>query len=376
MKNTITCLHIIHASNNKANGIRSIVPQYLEHQKNIVNVALLNCNDTEIEEAKGKFCVYKLNELEEKKINNLPEPFNNPDIVIFHAIYYPQYIKLYKQCIKRDIPYVIVPHGSLTRNAQRQKFIKKIPANILLFNAFINHATSIQFLSEGEKQRSRRVKKYIIKGNGIEIVKEGKIFNNKENEKFKVVYIGRYDMHIKGLDLLIKAVKLIKNYMRENNIVLYLYGKDFRGMEKKIRKQVKQYQLNDLIYINGPVWKQEKINILKKSDVFIQTSRTEGQPVGLMEAIAIGLPCIVTDGTNFGNIVEQNRIGWKTKTCPRDISEKIIEAFKSKLELQQMSERAKKYAQENFEWNQITQNTINEYKKIIVEYKKIEINEE
>ncbi len=378
MDNKLVILHILFVSKNKSSGVRSVVPKHLEYQQEYAHVALLNCNDSDVDEAKGKFNVYNLNELKDRNINNLPEPFNKPDLVVFHSIYYPEYIALYKQFKKAQIPYVIVPHGSLTKQAQKQKRYKKIPANLLLFNGFIKSATAIQFLIDGEMEKSRKVNKYIISGNGIELSKNKKEYdscNDKENAKennrgnevtrsFKYIYIGRFDTYTKGLDLLVKAVSLIRNEAEKYNLKFMLYGADYRGREKILRKLIQDNNLEKIITINGPVWDVEKEKALLDADVFLQVSRTEGQPTGLMQAIDYGIPCIVTNGTNYGKIVEKNILGWTAKETPESISEKILEAYNTQ-SLRNISENEKRYAIENFEWKKVAKDTILKYNELI-----------
>jgi len=368
MNNTekLNILHVLHVSENRTSGVRNVVPKHLEYQANLAKVALLNCNNTEVEEAKGKYDVFKLGEVNNKKIKNLPQPFNKPDLVVFHTIYYPQYIDLYKQCKKENIPYIIIPHGSLTKEAQKQKWFKKLPANMFLFNRFINNAVAIQYLIEGEMEKSRRVNKYIIAGNGIELNSERKEYN-KENKVFKIIYIGRYDTYTKGLDILIKAAVLIKEFLRENNIKIILYGTDYRGRKQQIEEIINYNKVSDIVKLNGPIWGKEKVNTMCKSDLFIQPSRTEGQPIGLMEAIEIGLPCIITEETNYGKIIEKEQIGWLAETNEKSIAQKIIEAYDNKDKFEQISQNAKKYAANNFDWNVIAKKTIKNYAKIIKE---------
>lgn len=370
MERRLTILHILYVSDNKASGIRNIVPKHLQYQSKFANVALLNCNDTEVEEAKEIYNVYKLSELKDKKIKNLPEPYNNPDLVVFHAIYYPQYLNLYKQCKKENVPYVLVPHGSLTKKAQRQKVIKKIVANLLLFNPFINNAEVIQYLIDGEKEDSKYAKRYIISGNGVELVQKIKKYDKsyEKNKSFIYEYIGRIDTYIKGLDLLVEAVNIAKEYLRKNNIKFMLYGPDYRGRRKELETMVKKYELEDIIFLNDPVWKEKKIDKLLEADVFIQTSRSEGQPLGLMEAISVGIPCLVTKETNFGDIIEKNNMGWQANANANDIAKKIIKAYESKNEYPKITKNEVEYAKNNFEWNHVAKETIEKYKMIVKKY--------
>lgn len=361
----IVILHILHAEGGQESGVRSIVPKHIEHQAKYAKVALLNCNNTDVNELKNICEVYKTQDIKDGRISNLPEPFNNPDLVVFHSIYYYSYIKLYKQCKKMNIPYIIVPHGSLTRKAQKQKWFKKIPANILLFNGYIKNAEAIQYLIEGEMLNSKKTNRYIIHGNGIEIQDSIKTYENKKDGEFQIIYVGRYDTYIKGLDLLVKAVNLIKNELRNNNMRIYLYGTDYRGRKKQIEELIIKNNINDLITVNGPLWGEEKVKKLYDADVFIQPSRTEAQSVGIMEAISIGIPCILTKETNYGEVVQKEEIGWMTETTPKGIADKILEAYNNQEKLEAMCKNGKKYAINNFDWNEIAKQTIDGYKKII-----------
>ena len=105
--------------------------------------------------------------------------------------------------------------------------------------------------------------------------------------------------------------------------------------------------MSDIIELNGPVFELEKFERLNETDIFIQTSKSEGQSTGLLEAIGLGLPCLVTPGTNFGDIVEKYNFGYCADLEKVSISEKILESFYKKNELNKMSKNAIKYAIKN-----------------------------
>lgn len=193
-------LHVCSITNNKTSGISNVVPEHFINQSKFVKVALLNCNNTQIERLKSEKNVFYYNEIN-KNIDNLPKPFNCPDLVVFHGIYISQYISIYNKILKKDIPYIIIPHGSLTKDAQKIKKIKKVFGNLVLFNRFIKKAKAIQYLSEIEQKMSSDFKNdSFIMGNGI-------YTPSLKKEKFsenciKLVYVGRYAVYHKGLDIL------------------------------------------------------------------------------------------------------------------------------------------------------------------------------
>ena len=136
-------LHITSIANPEGNGVAVAVNNYIKYESKYADVALYN-----LEGNLKSDCCECYNYDNYKKVAELPEPYCNPDLVIFNEVYKPQFIIFYKECLKRKIKYVIIPHGCLVTESQKRHRIKKIIGNILLFNRFIKNANAIQFLKE------------------------------------------------------------------------------------------------------------------------------------------------------------------------------------------------------------------------------------
>lgn len=370
----MTILHISSINNKKSNGMNVVIPEYIKNQSKLEKVALYNCNNQIPEKLRDNYKVFLKKKNEKFDLKKLEEPFNKPDIVVFHGIYKYDYISIYKELIKQNIPYIIIPHGGLTKQAQKIKKIKKIVANAILFNKFIKKANYIQFLSKKEKEYSSKFdRKSFILGNGI-YVPEKLLKQYNEKKEFKILYIGRYDIYQKGLNVLADAVKLINKDIKNKNITINLYGpinKQERTYKKamKLKSIIRKYKIGDIVKMNDAAYEKEKEEILLSSDIFIQLSKSEGQPLGIMEAMAYGLPCIVTEGTTFKEIIEKNKCGYTVELDKKNISNQILYIIENHEELSKMSKNAYKYAKENFEWNKILKESIEKYKEIIKEEK-------
>jgi hypothetical protein len=189
----VVILHIARVSDDPYNGVCNVVPMHVVSQQAHTEVALLNITPDRIENIKTQFTC-------EKKIADLPEPFNKPDLVVFHEIYYPVYLSYSRELRKRKIPYIIIPHGGLTEDAQKIKKLKKQIANPLLFNRFIYGAKAVQCLSQFEMDATKKHNTKFVATNGIAVPKTKKASFN--NEKIQLVYIGRIAVFHKGLDIL------------------------------------------------------------------------------------------------------------------------------------------------------------------------------
>lgn len=303
-KNNFNILHVSEIDNDLSKGTSNIIPQYIMSQSKVINnIGLLNCNDIELKELAETNNIYKLYDNTDMKVI---KEFK-PSLLVFHEVYKPYYLKLYKYCLNNKIPYIIIPHGCLTKKAQKHKKIKKIAGNLLFFYDFINHAEYIQYLSQNESNETNFNKHncYVL-GNGIENIPNNNMYKKirrTDKNGLNLIYVGRYDYLIKGLDQLIIACKLIKEEMIDKKIKILLYG---TGDNSKILKNIKKNELEQVIILNGAIFGEEKRKEIVQSDVFIQVSRTEAQPLGIMEAMTLGMPVLVSEGTGFSNIVETN----------------------------------------------------------------------
>ena len=189
----------------------------------------------------------------------------------------------------------------------------------------------------------------------------------KKREQFKLVYIGRYAIFHKGLDYLIDACTSIRKEMEQYHIILELYGTDFEGNQQFLMERIQKNHMEHLIHMNPPVFGDEKISILLDADAFIQTSRFEGQPVAILEAMTIGLVPIVTKGTTFMEVVKENNCGFAAGDDVASIAKGIMTAFQNRKEFPHMSNRAKELISQNYDWSVVTKKLLDYYEKIISE---------
>lgn len=357
-------LHIAPINTNIVNGFRFSVPGLISAQnKTGIKAALYNVEKPELF-SKEKLEKKDFQIFQGKKLKKIDEPFNKPDLVVFHGVYIIEYLNIFKQLYKEDIPYVIVPRVSLTKGAQSQKRVKKKIANILFFNRFINKASAIHYLTENEKKLSRTFEQSsFVVGNGIDLPETKKTTTNKKITN--LLYIGRYDINHKGLDLLLLAINSIKDFLIDRKVQINFYGSDFKDGKNKLQDFIDSHKLGNIVKINEAVFGTEKEDILRETDIFIATSRFEGHPMAVIEAMSYGVPCILTDGTNMLEDLVEYDAGWATKLNPDKIAESIVEALKSPIEVNNKGKNARKLIEENYTWEKVAKKTVEFYMDIL-----------
>ena len=364
MKNKkITILHIGYCPNNQTSGVAVAIPNHLKHQSMMseLKIGFLNlCSYYDLHLENVNIFLYEYY----KSLKKLPKPFSNPDLIVFHELYRFPFLKLSSEARKSKIPYVIIPHGGLTNSAQKKKKIKKTFGNIFLFNKYIYSASALQFLSSSECVRSKkRIKKQyiIVSGSGIELP----TINYKVHNNLRIIFIGRYDIYYKGLDLLLNSLCKIRKELYEKGVIVELYGIGNESDENYINNFVKKHNMGEVLHVHGPVFGENKKTILKHADIFIQPSRSEGQPLGVIEALSYGIPVIITPGTGLANDVENYNFGYVANFNVDNLSKVILTAIEKKQDLYKLSKNARNYAEKKFNWNEIEKKLIDEYYSLL-----------
>lgn len=112
--------------------------------------------------------------------------------------------------------------------------------------------------------------------------------NNCPN-KFKIIHTGFMDTYRKGQDILIKALKiLIEDGF---NVELTLIGDGTKKTE--FEKLTQELGIEKNVFFVGAIKDKQKIfDYLKESHLLVFPTEAEGLPRTIIEAMAVGLPCI------------------------------------------------------------------------------------
>lgn len=351
-------LHIASIQEDPFTGVSVSVPEHVIYQGKYADVSFMNISNVYIPRLQRQIAYHKAISIED-----IVRAVGKPDLVIFHECYRIQYLSLARLFIDNKIPYIIVPHGELRKEAQRKKALKKKVANLLLFNSFIENAVAIQCLSQAELNATSFHHQKFIGSNGISLPQTTKTLFNSNKVKF--IYIGRYEWRVKGFDLLVKAVQQIAPFMRENHCSIDMYGPDILGRYDKVQNLIQEHGVSDLINLHHAIGGTEKIEKLLGSDVFIQTSRHEGMPMGILEAMSYGLPCLITEGTTLGEVVKRHLTGWVANTEVVAISEQIIKSVMERDNWKTYGNNARNLIFEQYEWHIVAHETVEKYVKLI-----------
>ena len=341
------------------------VPAQVAAQAKIDNVLWFNTNNkTPLRWKEQGLPILTSKEIPSKRLADLPNPFNHPDIVIVEEVYTHRFCRMIKEVQKAQIPYIIIPRSQLTKQGQKRKFFKKWLGNLIYYKQLVAKAAAIQYLTEQEKQNSsdKWNKNSFVLPNGIDLPDYSA--KNFLSNAVHAVYIGRLEKYQKGLDILFNACFLIQQDLRKAHFKLDIFGPNNCNFKEDLLSLRDQYKLTDIISISDPIFGKEKIELLKKADIFIMPSRFEGHPMGLIEALAYGLPCVATTGTNMRSEIDKFNAGWTADNTAKSIAYALKKMIEERSQFAQKSANARTLAAQ-YNWDKIAQDSRKIYEDLI-----------
>jgi len=188
----------------------------------------------------------------------------------------------------------------------------KILSIIRYLSAMLSHIIPTSIVSVSREGKRFHIvigyakRKFSTINNGIDIEKFS-ITSKHKTKDINIANIARFDL-IKDHSNLIKGISLVADDI--NKQVKYLFiGENINNDNKYLTNILSKYKLIKFVDLLGV---RDNIHqLLKKVDIFILSSKSEAQPLVLMEAMASGIPCISTDVGDCKNIIGDT--GWLIK---------------------------------------------------------------
>ncbi len=174
-----------------------------------------------------------------------------------------------------------------------------------------------------------------------------KLSVSSKQSKGITLFCSRTWESIYGVDVLAKA--FVKVAGANPNVNLILLGGGSQGA--KIRQILMNGGVMERVHFGGQVGQRELPRWYHMVDVYISPSHVDGSSVTLMEAMASGLPCLVSDIAGNKEWIQDGVNGWLFRDGDvDDLAEKILSAIKKKREFKKIGELARRTAEERADW--------------------------
>lgn len=253
-------------------------------------------------------------------------------------------------------PYIISAHGMLDDWALTHKRIKKALYAALVETNNLQRASCLRALTKDEVTDYRRIglrSPVAVVPSGV-LAPEGvtgdvfwEAFPQLRGKRI-VLFMGRLHPK-KGLPVLIQAWRQAAD-SRGEDVHLVIAGPDSDNLLGSLKQMTEDLKLRDSISFIGMLKNELKWSALASAGLFVLPSFSEGFSVAVLEALAMGVPTIVSFPCHFPEVAEAN-CGWVIEPKIPALELALREFFQMRAgELTRLGERARALIERRFTW--------------------------
>ena len=167
----------------------------------------------------------------------------------------------------------------------------------------------------------------------------------------------------KGQDTLIKAILILLKHGL--NVHCNLAGDLFKGQEKafaELKLLIHNQNADDFFSFFGNV--DDVPSFLRKQDMFVLPSHSEGFGIALIEAMSCGLPCVASRLAGPAEIISNSSLGLLfTPGDENDLADKLTEMINNKCNYD--NKHISQYVKDNFQINDMVDKHLNLYRSLL-----------
>lgn len=235
-------------------------------------------------------------------------------VVHVHAVLSHASLAAARAAARHGVPYIIRPLGtldpwSLGQKPGRKQLLLRAGAARLLQGAAAIHYTS------AEEQRSVERTLHVTRGVVIPLgIDEARLSESRwvDEDRASARYVLALSrLHpVKNLDTLIDAFADVARIPAARSWTLIVAGDGDPGYAARLRKRIAQRQAAEIVTLAGWVDGEAKRHLVRGASVFALPSFHENFGVSLVEAMAAGVPALVSSSVHLAEDIRSAAAGW------------------------------------------------------------------
>lgn len=244
------------------------------------------------------------------------------DVVHAHAIF--SFAPIAAAFIARQagVPYVLRPLGALAHYGmtRHHPMLKRV-SFALIERQLLESANAVHFTSLAEQREAEALGlKYrsalVPLGVDVAFVSK-KTYVRNERDAFDLLFLSRIDPK-KNIEGLLQAIQLVR--AKNLNVTLNIAGDGEARYVATLQSLARDLGIATHVKWWGYVEGDKKRDLLASSSAFVLPSYSENFGVAVAEALAAGLPCVVSRGVALSTEIEKVGAGIVVETTPDDIA--------------------------------------------------------
>lgn len=293
------------------------------------------------------------------------------DLIHVHSYIYFSTIQtfIYKYFFNRNIPIVLHLHGGIqtkeykasTKTEKIMLILKRYVFDILSGKFLIGKSDALISVSKDDILEINKVFKVKRRKNNYylpNVVDSNKFVKLKNIDKKYIGFIGRLTK-IKGIDLFLELVEKINITDKDQEFLIIGEGPYINDVQEAVKKYPIKFIKN--------VAHDKIVTYYNQCSIFIQTSRAEGLPTCILEALSCEVPVVASDVGGTNEVILNGKTGYLFNNREVDQAIDFIKKIKENNLFDELGKNGREIIIKKFSWDVITRKTISIYKKLLNE---------
>ena len=299
----------------------------------------------------------------------LDENVTQYDLVHIHSVFNHSCIAAARACRKHGIPYIVRPLGTLDPWSMNQKSFRKRVFWHAGIQRMLESANAIHYTASGEQEAvesSLNLKNGFVAPLGVNVGDGGpsdRLFGEAGGHPFVLVLSRLHPK--KELETLIEAflAAVLKPGLQQWRLVIAGDGEpDYVNRLKEVAGNNKS---DSPVLFTGWLQDEKKEAALRNASLVALVSRQENFGLCIAEAMAYGVPVLVSPQVNLASDIEQSGSGWVTPIDKEQMAAVLMNVMSDEGDRRARGRAGKELAQRRFTWEVIAQQLTQVYDSII-----------
>jgi glycosyltransferase involved in cell wall biosynthesis len=303
----------------------------------------------------------------------LPDEVRWADIVNVHTLWSYATWASARACRAARVPYVLRPCGMLDTWSLAQKRLKKKVYASIIEARTVDRAAALWFATE-EERASAKAFNYqsedFVTPLGVSLEE---FPNHRPRGSFRerflhssddrvLLFLGRITP-VKHLDLLLRSYAEVAASMTDT--ILVMAGPDENGHVHELQRLAAVLGIADKVVFTGGLQREDVPAALADADVFVYPSRHESFGLAVIEAMAAGLPVIVSDQVGLAGFVSEAKAGIVITPKKEELASAMRSLLSNPSAAREMGRRGSDLVREKFGWESIVPKITDAYESAI-----------
>jgi glycosyltransferase involved in cell wall biosynthesis len=295
------------------------------------------------------------------------------DLVHVHSLYRFTSTAACYYCRRYGVPYIVQPHGSLDPYIFYHHPERKRAYELLVERRNLEAAAVVHFTADEEMELARSlglrftgaVAPYGVSV-GAAVPKDGRAaFGARWPEcigKTTILFLSRINFK-KGLDLLARAFGAVARV--RDDVHLMVAGPDDEGYGRRVRRWLREEGVAEHVTFAGMLFDEEKKIALAGAEIFALPSYSENFGIAVTEAMASGLPVLISNRVNIWRSIADAGAGIVTECDADAIARGLLKLIDDPQERAAMGERGRRLIATRFTWNVAVERLLDMYREVV-----------